>query len=370
MREPVKSSQATVDTGRLPGAERLSVIMCNYNDSASIAEALAAVCEQSWAPDEVIVVDDGSTDNSVDVIKRCISRYPMIRLIEKERNEGILKAVNTGVNAATGDVLGFASANDLIYPGFLQCGMRVLAKHPGAGIFCGDMHIHVEDGSGVEDIYLANRLPRAGYYSPEEFAASLQGETICSPTVLVRRHTFGEELYPEAFKWHSDWWSFTLIGLKYGVCYEKFVCVKFNTNRKSWSNCMFDPSMQRPVFLATLNSALANRSLLRRIVRAKVFNLFIYGCDVVDFEALTSFLIQTRFSPRALYLICHLVYEKVKFYSKIYGGWVYSQWQAFRGSAKAAYYWGKGRLIDVQAFAYRAYVRTYQRFSSFRNRLK
>lgn len=98
----------------------LSVIMPNYNDASHIAISLKAICKQSYPPVEVIVVDDGSTDNSIAIVEEVIKQYPFVKLLRNEKNQGVNYTVNRGARDARGDYIFFPAANDIVYPGFLK----------------------------------------------------------------------------------------------------------------------------------------------------------------------------------------------------------------------------------------------------------
>ena len=87
----------------------ISVIIPCHNDGAYLAAALDSVFEQSTPPTEVIVVDDGSTDDSAEVARRYGDQ---VRLVS-QHNQGISAARNAGLAAATGDLIAFLDADDL-----------------------------------------------------------------------------------------------------------------------------------------------------------------------------------------------------------------------------------------------------------------
>src|SRR5580700_3223037 len=95
----------------------LSVILPNYNHGKLVARALHALATQQPAASEIIVVDDGSTDDSVKVIEALQRRYGTIQLIRNQTNQGIVASVKTALAIASGEYLLFAGSDDFILPG-------------------------------------------------------------------------------------------------------------------------------------------------------------------------------------------------------------------------------------------------------------
>ena len=103
----------------------LSVIMPNYNYANYIGEALNAILTQSFRPTEIIIVDDGSTDNSVAIIKEYMKNYSNIRLIQNEKNMGINYSNTLGLKKATGEYIYGCASDDRILPGFFEKSMEL-----------------------------------------------------------------------------------------------------------------------------------------------------------------------------------------------------------------------------------------------------
>ena len=112
----------------------VSVLLCNYNDARYLPDSLSAICAQTRLPEEVVVIDDGSTDNSVEIIEDFGRRYPFIRLLRNEANRGLLYSINRALNEARCDFVVWAAADDRLLPNFLERNAKCLSEHPAAGM--------------------------------------------------------------------------------------------------------------------------------------------------------------------------------------------------------------------------------------------
>jgi glycosyltransferase involved in cell wall biosynthesis len=113
---------------------RVSVVIPAYNSAAHIGETLASVLGQTHLDREIIVVDDGSTDATPDVVA---SFGPAVKYLA-QRNAGVGAARNRGYRLSTGDYLAFLDADDVWVPDFLERSLDVLARHPASGFVACD----------------------------------------------------------------------------------------------------------------------------------------------------------------------------------------------------------------------------------------
>lgn len=98
---------------------KISIIVPVYNSSQYLRSCIDSVLKQSLSDWELILVNDGSTDNSGEICDEYAARYPVIRVIHKE-NAGVSEARNTGLVAATGEYVGFVDSDDTIRPEMYQ----------------------------------------------------------------------------------------------------------------------------------------------------------------------------------------------------------------------------------------------------------
>jgi glycosyltransferase involved in cell wall biosynthesis len=105
---------------------RISAIMAAYNAGPYIAEALDSMLSQTRPADEIIVVDDGSTDETAEVLRRYAARVTVL----SQQNSGPAHALNVGVSAAQGDAFAFLDADDLWVPEKLEIQVAALCSDP------------------------------------------------------------------------------------------------------------------------------------------------------------------------------------------------------------------------------------------------
>jgi len=116
-------------------APTISVVIPNRNDARFLKRCLDSVLAQADPPDEVIVLDDESTDDSVAVIERAIAGHPVARLVRNPRNLGATENSNKGLELARCEYVHFLGANDFVLPGIYAAARASLREHPTAGIW-------------------------------------------------------------------------------------------------------------------------------------------------------------------------------------------------------------------------------------------
>ncbi len=115
---------------------QISVILPNYNHANWLPRALRAFLCQDLPPDEIIIVDDGSTDSSVSVVETFQRDHKSIRLIRHQSNLGAAAALNTGLAAASGEFVYCAASDDFTFKGFFSHAVKALTRFPDAAYFC------------------------------------------------------------------------------------------------------------------------------------------------------------------------------------------------------------------------------------------
>lgn len=199
----------------------LSVVLPHYNHAKLITRALDAFVSQSVQADEILILDDCSTDNSVEVIQEYVDKYPNVKLYRAEKNAGTCINANRGLTMVTGEFVYWAASDDYIHPGFFEKSLDMLAAHPEAMMSCtiGDWRDEV---TGLISHVGGQMGDKPAYYNPNDVVWLEKTGRLMIPsnTILWHRETLIELGGLNAdLKWHSDWFLYTTYAFRYGFCY-------------------------------------------------------------------------------------------------------------------------------------------------------
>jgi glycosyltransferase involved in cell wall biosynthesis len=195
----------------------LSVVLPNYNHAHFLPRALGALLSQSILPREIIVVDDGSTDDSAGVVEEFGRQSPLVRLVRNERNRGCVASVDRGVRLAVGKYLFLPAADDYVLPGFIEKLTGLLDQYPRAGLACGLLSTVDEITGRVRPNPTAWSTGPA-YLSPEEFTRRVGATSIAGHSTIWRRAAFDEVGgYLPDLQLHSDWFASLVIAFRNGI---------------------------------------------------------------------------------------------------------------------------------------------------------
>jgi glycosyltransferase involved in cell wall biosynthesis len=143
---------------------KLSIVVAAYNVAPYITRCLDSLAEQTIEDYEILVINDGSTDGTPELVKACAARYPHIVLIDKKENEGLSEARNTGLAAATGTYVAFVDGDDFVERDtYRSCWELAEATQADEVVF-----ESVYDKSNGEQMYMPVRSSREIYATKEE----------------------------------------------------------------------------------------------------------------------------------------------------------------------------------------------------------
>jgi hypothetical protein len=201
----------------------IAVVIPNRNDVRYLERCLRSVLEQDDPPDEVVVIDDQSTDASVPLIRSLIAPHPRARLIESPVNLGTYGAVDKGLAEVRSEYVLFLSANDFVLPGLFARARSCLAAHPGVGLWSA-MGWLVDERDRVIRLHVSPVIALHDAYVPPEACASLAyrvGNWFVGSTVVYHRATLeAAKRFEPAYMGLADLVAAWIVACERGVVYS------------------------------------------------------------------------------------------------------------------------------------------------------
>lgn len=194
---------------------RISVSLCTYNGASFLAEQLASIAAQTRLPDEVVICDDISADESIRVVSAFSSScsFP-VRIHRNSINLGSCKNFEQAIGLCTGDLIALSDQDDIWHPEKLARIEAAFADSPGLGALFSDANLIDETGASLhrtlwESVGFSKRL-RNAVRSGNGFDALLLGNFVTGAT-LAFRADWNRLLLPIPAGWVHDHWIALLL---------------------------------------------------------------------------------------------------------------------------------------------------------------
>lgn len=173
--------------------QRISVVIPCYNSARFLDEALRSVHEQTRPVDEIIVVDDASTDESA-----AIARAAQVTCISLDRNRGPGAARNRGISSSTGDLIAFLDADDYWMPTHIEEVAGLLERYPASVVAFSRIQRF-----GEEDVVAPPYVPEG----PPSFMfwQLIEENIVAQSSAVVRREVLRNEAYDESLRYSEDY---------------------------------------------------------------------------------------------------------------------------------------------------------------------
>ncbi|MGA2261585.1 MAG: glycosyltransferase family 2 protein [Acidobacteriota bacterium] len=206
---------------------RITIVMPTLNQAKYIEEAVQSILEQNYENLECLVFDGGSTDGTLDILKRYEDRLQWW----SEKDRGQADAINKGLKRATGDILGYLNSDDLLEPGALDKVAGYFLEHPEVDLVYGEGYLMKADGTGkhrfpaTEPVFDLWRLIHLWDFI-------LQQSTFWRRRLLERIGYFNESLH-YGLDW--DYWIRAAKAGKVGYIPEYLGCLREYDAAKSFA---------------------------------------------------------------------------------------------------------------------------------------
>lgn len=127
------------------GPLRISIVTASFNQAPFIAEAIESVFQQKWDSLEYLIMDNCSTDGTLDILKN----YPYLKVL-REPDKGQSDALNKGFRMASGDIIGWLNADDRYLPGCFKHVAQFFSEHPATDVLYGDYRLVDVNGNVLQ----------------------------------------------------------------------------------------------------------------------------------------------------------------------------------------------------------------------------
>ncbi len=213
----------------------LSVIIPLYNKEREIGATLRSVLAQTLQPSEIVVVDDGSTDRSADIVREIAAANPLVRLVP-QANAGECAARNRAIAETTGEYIALLDADDEWRPGFLQEIAALIQEFPDCGLYCTAFDIVSHEGEfpavcpserGIVDNFFRD--------SAHRYIA------IPSASCIPRRVFDDVGVFPDGMKMGGDLYMWIKIARRYRVCFSPARLCRYSRVASNRSSAIYTP---------------------------------------------------------------------------------------------------------------------------------
>ena len=217
------------EAGFIGCSATIAVIIPTFNHARFLGEAITSVLAQTRAADEIIVVDDGSTDDPASVVKQ----FPCVKLIRRV-NGGPSAARNTGLRICTADYVAFLDADDRLLPTALELGLACISVRPGCGFVYGGHRYIAETGEPIG----------ADCFKPMEgdphLALLHANRIIMHATVLYRRLCLtAVNGFDEAWRRGEDYDIYLRVAQKYQIASHPETVAEYRRHGQNVSDAHF-----------------------------------------------------------------------------------------------------------------------------------
>ena len=247
-----------------PHRATVSIVLANFNHAKYLETSLWGLCGQTRPADEIIVVDDGSWDQSAQVVERFQRYFGNLRFIARERNGGQHFAIQQGIRESRCDYIVWVASDDLMLPDFLAESMAQADAHPEAGLIFSRLCVWPDGEAGRNEYSERNHgaafdlgtSPQT--FSPEALYQLLQRHYlwISGNTIVCKRSSLLEMGgFEESLRWHADWFGFYVVALRYGAVGIPKTLAMMRERKDTFSATgMNDPASQAKVLRAILRA--------------------------------------------------------------------------------------------------------------------
>ena len=205
--------------------QRVTAAIPAYNSEEFLADAITSVLEQSYACVECLVVDDASTDATIEIARS----FSEVRYVSQNMNSGVSSARNRAIKEARGDFIAFLDADDVWLPTKIEAQMRYFEDDPSLGLVYSGLMVVKKDLTGTEEVRAApgESALRNTLLAEKPYISGL-GSTGVVPTPIARSILFDERMTTSA-----DWAFGCAVARRYRVSSVSYPLVLYRQHSRA-----------------------------------------------------------------------------------------------------------------------------------------
>ncbi len=215
----------------------ISIITTSYNYGEYISETIKSIQAQSYSDWELIIVDDSSEDNSVEIIKS-FCKDKRIKLICHDKNKGLTQSVKTGLKYAKGEWIAFLESDDLWRENTLEERVRAIKNNPQVGIIFNDVEEFGDDNTilAVKNNLDKNRVKISKLNFPKNIFYDLNIENflLTFSAVMIKKEILDDCPLDTPIDALLDWWIFIHISFNNEAFYINKKLTKWRQHKNSY----------------------------------------------------------------------------------------------------------------------------------------
>lgn len=237
------------DLSRINNFPRLSIVTPSFNQAEYLERTIRSILDQNYPNLEFFIVDGGSTDGSIEIIRKYSDR---ITWWVSERDDGQVAAINKGLKRATGDWIGWQNSDDLYYPGAFDNFAKMAIKNPKADLIIGDIILIDENDRRIREML---------YVTPTYNSLVAEGMVLANQAAFWRRSLHRDlGFLNEKYQYSFDYEWFLRVASRSKSVHSRFFWGGFRLHNDTKSNLNAEAfSRENKAILANANFSLLKK---------------------------------------------------------------------------------------------------------------
>jgi glycosyltransferase involved in cell wall biosynthesis len=238
----------------------ISVIVASYNYEQYIKETLESLLNQTYENFEVIIVDDGSTDNSLEIIKQYTENCENFKLFchEQNQNKGLTETIKLGTEKASGEYIAFLESDDYWSPNHLETKINFLRKNKEVNLLVNNIETIGDD---INDDYVFTQMQRLRIHQGKNLFKFFEHCNLI-PTfscVMVKKELLEKCDFNATVPAWLDYWVWRQLALENKIFYTDYKLTFWRRHKQSYINSVDNHKKSTKRFLKNNNKILIKR---------------------------------------------------------------------------------------------------------------